>query len=359
MKLFKHCILSLLMLCSLSKAIAQASYLYPISDVEFAQRMQQLNTRGNDENKLQTCRVIISGKSFSSQQAKQMALIFLSDYWRYQFATDIYSHTRDKENFYEVYDAFTSYSTVFRLHDYIHSIPVITDNTLPVPVPAKPVITYPLCTNYKGSIGCPLPVGDKDFNVYAANVFNQPNDDLRIKAAKDLIDRVCISMAQLMGIALSFDLETSRLTFMKESFLRVYDLENYNYAAAVFSNELYRADWMNYCKASLTPTIVVTPPPVCEVKQAELDEIKATVKKQSFSSTQLALIKQILSAKKCFKCAQIKQLMQVFSFEDDKMELAKFAYDYTTDKNNYYTLTDAFSFSASKEELLNFINLKK
>ncbi|MBP6732169.1 MAG: DUF4476 domain-containing protein [Chitinophagales bacterium] len=361
MKWYKYLILCSVILLNLGSAVAQKGYLYPITEVEFRQRMQQLNTRGNDEGKLQMCRVIISGKSFTSQQVKQMALVFLSDYWRYQFAAEVYPNTRDKDNFYDVYDAFTSYSAVFRLNDYVHSLPAMPDICEPVPMPGQAVIVYPLCTNYNGSKGCPLPVSDKDFKVYAASVFSQPNDDLRIKAARDLVDKVCISMAQLMSITLSLDLETRRLTFMKEAFLRVYDLENYNYAAAVLSNELYRNDWMNYCKASLTSTIVVTSPPapVCEVTQPELDEIKATVKKQSFSSTQLALVKQILNAKKCFKCSQIKQLMPVFSFEDDKMELARFAYDYTVDKNNYYTLTDAFSFSSSKEELLNFINLKK
>jgi hypothetical protein len=53
--------------------------------------------------------------------------------------------------------------------------------------------------------------------------------------------------------------------------------------------------------------------------------------------------------------AQVKQLVLMFSFESNKLELAKQAYANTVDKKNYYILNDAFSFDGSKNELNRYI----
>jgi hypothetical protein len=52
---------------------------------------------------------------------------------------------------------------------------------------------------------------------------------------------------------------------------------------------------------------------------------------------------------------QVKQIMQLFSFENNKLEVAKQAYANTVDKRNYSSVNDLFSFSSSREELARFI----
>jgi hypothetical protein len=56
-----------------------------------------------------------------------------------------------------------------------------------------------------------------------------------------------------------------------------------------------------------------------------------------------------------FTSVQVKQLLQLFSFENNKLDLAKQAYQNTVDKKNYYIINDVFSFSSSKAELANYI----
>jgi hypothetical protein len=48
-------------------------------------------------------------------------------------------------------------------------------------------------------------------------------------------------------------------------------------------------------------------------------------------------------------------ILQLFTFEDNKLELAKFAYDYCIDRENYYRVNDVFTFSSSKDELSRFL----
>ncbi|HMR90815.1 MAG TPA: DUF4476 domain-containing protein [Chitinophagaceae bacterium] len=53
--------------------------------------------------------------------------------------------------------------------------------------------------------------------------------------------------------------------------------------------------------------------------------------------------------------AQVKEMLLLFSFENNKLELAKQAYANTVDKRNYTMVYDVFSFSSSKTELDRFI----
>ena len=56
-----------------------------------------------------------------------------------------------------------------------------------------------------------------------------------------------------------------------------------------------------------------------------------------------------------FTSMQVKQILQQFSFETDKLDLAKLAYDKTVDKQNFYTVNDVFSYSSSRDELARYI----
>ena len=53
--------------------------------------------------------------------------------------------------------------------------------------------------------------------------------------------------------------------------------------------------------------------------------------------------------------SQVRQLLLQFSFETNKLELAKQAYAKTVDQKNYFMLNDVFSFSSSKDELARYI----
>ena len=56
-----------------------------------------------------------------------------------------------------------------------------------------------------------------------------------------------------------------------------------------------------------------------------------------------------------FTTYQVKQLLLLFSSENDKLELAKLAYDKTVDRQNYNQLYEVFSSRSSHEELDRFI----
>lgn len=87
-------------------------------------------------------------------------------------------------------------------------------------------------------------------------------------------------------------------------------------------------------------------------------DAKQSISSKSFEDSKLTIARQITSSN-CLLCSQVKEIMKLFSFEDSKLDFAKFAYDYVYDLNNYYKLNDAFTFESSIDDLNEYINMKK
>jgi len=87
---------------------------------------------------------------------------------------------------------------------------------------------------------------------------------------------------------------------------------------------------------------------------ADYERAKKSIEAKSFAEEQLTICKQIIKVN-CLTVAQVAGLMELFTFEEHKLSVAKMAYPKTIDQKNYYQLNDAFEFSASVDELNQFI----
>ena len=48
-------------------------------------------------------------------------------------------------------------------------------------------------------------------------------------------------------------------------------------------------------------------------------------------------------------------MVLLFTFENNRLDIAKYAYGKTVDKGNYFMLNDAFTFNNNKEALKEYI----
>ncbi|MES2590377.1 MAG: DUF4476 domain-containing protein [Bacteroidota bacterium] len=83
---------------------------------------------------------------------------------------------------------------------------------------------------------------------------------------------------------------------------------------------------------------------------SDFESAKASIKSKSFDDSKLTLAKQIIGSN-CMLCSQIKELMLLITFEQTRLDLAKYAWHHNLDKGNYYKLNDAFTFESSIDEL--------
>ena len=99
-------------------------------------------------------------------------------------------------------------------------------------------------------------------------------------------------------------------------------------------------------------------PPVPVIPYAmnpqDYDEAYQLISKESFDSSKLTLAEQVVSANP-MSASQILGICKLFAFESNKLEFAKFAYEFCVDRNKYYLLNEAFTYESSKRELNEFI----
>ncbi|TND01737.1 MAG: hypothetical protein FD123_4223 [Bacteroidetes bacterium] len=90
------------------------------------------------------------------------------------------------------------------------------------------------------------------------------------------------------------------------------------------------------------------------MSSSDFAKAKTSVQSKSFEDSKLTVAKQIMNSN-CLSTSQVKDIMGLFSFEETKLDWAKFAYKKTTDPNNYFQLNDGFTFESSITELDNYI----
>lgn len=81
---------------------------------------------------------------------------------------------------------------------------------------------------------------------------------------------------------------------------------------------------------------------------------KETLRREWHENTRITLAKQIVD-KNYFTSQQVKDLLLLFTFETNRLEMAKYAYGRTVDKKNYYIVNDDFAMNSNKEKLSEYI----
>lgn len=86
----------------------------------------------------------------------------------------------------------------------------------------------------------------------------------------------------------------------------------------------------------------------------DFESAKKAISSKSFADDKMTVSKQILK-NNCVSVKQVKGFIELFSYEENRLEFAKLAYPKTVDKGNYYQVNDSFSFSGSISELNAFL----
>ncbi|HVA99331.1 MAG TPA: DUF4476 domain-containing protein [Bacteroidia bacterium] len=94
------------------------------------------------------------------------------------------------------------------------------------------------------------------------------------------------------------------------------------------------------------------------MSREDFESAKNTIAAKTFEDTKLSIAKQITSSN-CLLSSQVRAIMKLFTYENSKLDFAKYAYAHTYDKGNYFKVNDAFQFDSSSEELNNYVATQK
>jgi len=205
----------------------------------------------------------------------------------------------------------------------------------------------------------PPPLAEEPFQENLRTLRSEGSDAEKLRRAKDFVGRHPLSSLQVKAMAQRLPDDGARLEFATAAYPRTVDPENFYEvydAFTTFSKVMRLHDRIRQFDRD-PPVEVVERPQT--ITTDELKDIVKALRKESFDQTRSQLSRQIMSSsRKLFLAAQVKQILDCFDFEPTKLELAKYAYDYTVDREKYFLVNDAFSFDSSKQALSRYIESK-
>jgi hypothetical protein len=177
----------------------------------------------------------------------------------------------------------------------------------------------------------------------------------KILSAREIARAHWLSSLQVKAVASRLPDDAARLDFAVAAYPRTLDPENFYevYDAFTSYSKVFRLH--DKIRALAQPVQVVAEPRQ-RVSAADLKNMLRSLRDEAFEQNRIMLAKQIITtSKSAFLSAQVKQILETFSFEPSRLELAKFAYRYTADQGNYFVVNEAFAFAANRQDLARYI----
>ena len=334
----------------------------PVSNSVFQSKYGQVARLESDQKKLDLALTFSAINCFTSNQIKLVAKLFIKDSYRLDYCKLSYNSIVDKNNFYDVYDAFKNFSSAIKLYEHISNLPLEEEKVEGDKILKDPVVTlsfpkykYPNWYQYKGTKGCSTPISDKDFMVLAIPFSKYQSDEDRYENGSFLIRKNCLSLAQTMKLTSLFKMEAKGLNFLKDNIEYIYDRENYRSASQCFNHNPYKSEWEVYCKELFTPVKPKEPVKTCNVAEAEFKTMIESIDKAGFADDQMTAV-NVLNKSRCFTTAQVLHIMNEFSYPNNKFDVAKLLFKKCTDKENYSSLKGQFLFVSYEDKFQELIN---
>ena len=186
-----------------------------LGERQFGEKLRMAERPRDGAEQARQVHLLLQEGRFSSAQVKAMAKTFAQEDARYDFVVAAYSRTVDPENFYEVYDAFTSFSKVLRLHDQLQP-------PRPAPAPtSRPALQ---------------PVGDEAMAEIVKSVRAEGLEDTKKTLARQVFTgRRRFLSRQVCEVVKAFAFDEGRLEVAKLAYDSVIDPENYFLVNQAFS----------------------------------------------------------------------------------------------------------------------------
>ncbi len=336
-------------------AIATSSFAQncqnPISATAYQTGFNNIAVQQGDQNKLIRASRFVSDKCLLATQVKNIALLFNTDSTRLEFCRTAYTHTYDPANFYDVYDAFRSFSYALRLYNFVQMTATVN---APAPTAAEvtfPAYAYPDIAGYTGVQGCVGPImAESAFKLAAKNVYAQPTDESKYVAIQTVVEQNCLSFAQSMKLASLLQTNNFKLKAMMYAFPKIYDQAHYQSGIVLFNEVQTQNEWTAFATQYLTP-----PPAPCLVSEEDLKGVLQAMRAKNFPDEKLSIL-NVAAKDRCFSVAQIKTIGKEFTFGSERLKVFKMLYEKCNDKENYFKLVDELTFDSEKDELKKFIN---
>jgi hypothetical protein len=265
---------------------------------------------------------------FSTSQAKQLIQIVSGDNNRLQLAKISYRSITDPANFSQVFDLLSSQESKNDLTSYIN--------------------------NYSG-YNTNLPMGDANFTRLYQTIQQQWPVSMQMSSLTNAFNTnnffTTYQTSQLIQLISS---EDNRLQLAKLSYHTVTDRNNFNQLYDLLSSQSSKNELANFINNYSGNNSNVS------MTEANYSTLYQTIQRQFLPNEKMtSLTNTFNAAGNYFTVAQAKGLIQLISFENNKLQLAKLSYRTITDRTNFNQVYDIFSSQTSRDELDAYVRAYK
>lgn len=177
----------------------------------------------------------------------------------------------------------------------------------------------------------------------------------RILFTKKAVTNNCYTVAQLAQLLTILETEMDKLKLAKIGYYHLTDKENAKNITNIFKFKTMTEDYIAFLKNTADENYQKALNCKEPVSETKFNEFYVSIVKEKYEYEKAATANKYIM-KNCFSSAQIKKIIDIFSHDREKLELAKAAYPVVTDKENYKMLEESFLFSENKKQFLNFIS---
>ncbi len=352
----KKVTLVVLIICKLSAFSQNCST--PVSNILLSNIQNEILSAATTTLALQKGREAAQSNCFTSLQSKDIIQLYLQDVHKTEIAKLIYPNITDKRNFFVVYEVYTNAPALASLARFVgdYTMQQATGASI---VLDKFNIMLPEYEKYTGiKINNQQPLNKNDFTLLLNSITNL-NPQTQLQNALTIDPIKYFSMAQVMEIAKLFQNENMRLNVLQHYVGQIIDISNYPFALQLLTTlankNIYQQSIHNYLRNNSTGNSPNNGSFSCRniITDAEAVNIKNSLEKIKLTSTKSKQYKAVLR-NKCLTTLQIKMLVLLFN-NTERLELVKYSYDYCSDVQNYYKLSDVLVYNIDIEAFSDFM----
>lgn len=375
----KHTILQLVLTISLSTFNnIKAQNISWSTPAGFSNTFVTIQTTNNQQTRYKNALNYFSKTHTTTKQLQDVLFYMNNDERKYKLCAAAYPNIIDKNNFINIYNSFSKISNAIKLYrdtqgkdellslQYNNQLKVNQDNN------AK----YDLLM-HQGNILLSGNKFDKAITSFLkAKTLNpqDPTPSLKIEEARKWKQELANLNNQQDQNSIKFDAQIQQgdhlLTYnIFNEAIASYELamtlkpgDQTAYARIKEANrrkqafkdaEALEAEAKKQEEVEIVETIEIIEE-TCITEKSKFSHILSTIESQTFSSDMKEMTKKQVS-KNCLSMDQFKQIVSLFSMDDDKLEIIQFYYDHAEYPDKMYLFRELLTFSSSKKEFDDFL----
>jgi hypothetical protein len=298
---------------------------------------RNVNNQWWQSAKMSTARDIFNTNTyyFSGDQARQIIELLNSESNRLELLKLAYDNVADQANFNQLYSLLRSQASRTELDNYIRNYGYGD--------------TY---NNYK------VAMNNATFDQLYYDISNQSSTSRKLSAATKAFNTAAnyFNVAQVQRIISLVTGENNRLQLAKLSLDNVVDPENIALLFTLLTTQSAKEDLDYYIRNNGYAGAGYNYTFHTAMTDTEFNNLYNTIRKKWLPLTKYSAAADAFnSTANYFTTAQGRQIISLLSSEDNRLELAKLAFDNIVDQQNFRQLYDLFSSQTSKDELDEYI----